>query len=283
MSLRAVLFISHAWNLKSHYNDLTVLLDSITNLVWDNVSVTEDKAIQIATGDNEAPQKIQLLCERRDAIHLSLQNVDGELRQLSEDIVQVRKNYFEMEEHKNPVSDLSYAKFLRERRKAELDLKYRGIDVAAAICDAERDIQRLTDLIARLQGKQHLLQLESVRCEKSLHRLEDCLRDIDDSARLFGKHGDPRQYLLQNSSNLALAIHNRIASAQAVLVIVYPDSEYRTWIEFEYQTAFALGKPLIGILRDDITDSLPPDLSRLGMLPVRWDRQAIQAALEPIC
>jgi hypothetical protein len=87
---------------------------------------------------------------------------------------------------------------------------------------------------------------------------------------------------LRRFPNLALAIHSRIASADAVLVIVYPNSAYRAWLEFEYQAAFALGKPLIGLLRDDITDRLPPDLRRFGMLPVPWSRHEICDILDEI-
>jgi hypothetical protein len=99
----------------------------------------------------------------------------------------------------------------------------------------------------------------------------------------LGKEADDRGFLLSRFPNLSLAIHNRIASADAVLVIVYPDSAYRAWLEFEYQTAFALGKPLIGLLREDVTDRLPPDLRQFGMLPVPWNRHEICNILEEIC
>jgi hypothetical protein len=129
------------------------------------------------------------------------------------------------------------------------------------------------------------LEVDAERLERESKGVDRSLRELQSGLMVHGflKESDPREHLFSTSPNLALAIHNRIASAEAVLVIVYPNSAYRHRLEFEYQTAFALRKPFFGLIRVDITDRLPADLTRFGMRPVRWNRREICEVLEEIC
>jgi hypothetical protein len=290
VNLKAILFISHAWDHEDHYNELVEILNSITELVWENVSITQGKAIEIATGEKEAPQRQQFLLERSNAVSSSLSKIYAELRQLREDLAEIRKNYSNMEEYKyidirikrafEKIAEPSFVTTIKslQKQKSEGNFKYRGVDVDAAILNAEREIQRLTDSTGPLEVDAERLERESKGVDRSLRELQNGLM-----VHGFLKESDPRKHLFSTSPNLALAIHNRIASSEAVFVIAYPNSAYRTWLEFEYQTAFALRKPFFGLIRDDITDRLPADLSQFGMRPVRWNHPEICEVLEEIC
>ena len=68
MSSAITLFISHAWDHANHYDDLVDLLNSMKELTWFDVSITKEKAISIATGQDELPQRRQLDLQRLDDI-----------------------------------------------------------------------------------------------------------------------------------------------------------------------------------------------------------------------
>jgi hypothetical protein len=99
--------------------------------------------------------------------------------------------------------------------------------VNAVISDAELAMVRLTDAISQLEVETKRLTRESDGIRSVLWELE---RELRWSAQFLLKENDPREYLFRNAPNLALAIENRMNSAQAVLVIAYPDSAYRTWL-----------------------------------------------------
>ena len=79
MSSAITLFISHAWDHANHYDDLVDLLNSMKELTWFDVSITKEKAISIATGQDELPQRRQLVLERLDDIDKRARTIDSEL------------------------------------------------------------------------------------------------------------------------------------------------------------------------------------------------------------
>jgi hypothetical protein len=162
-----------------------------------------------------------------------------------------------------------------ELEQKRLRLKYDGVDVKVAMNQCECEMQRLPQVIAAVEGDYARLAREQEAIDDSLRESEDLLRGVH-----LGKDSDPRREFLYRAPNLAVAIHNRVAEASAVLVIVYPYSAYRTCIEFEYHCAFVLGVPILAIARKDLTDRIPPDLIRYGALRVNWDASEIREALQ---
>jgi hypothetical protein len=96
MKLEIALFISHGWDTPRDYQELTALLDSIPEFRWHDLSITKDRALTIATGDDAINQKNQLLRERRAKLAESLGKVRAQLERERKKLTTAKKDYFEL-------------------------------------------------------------------------------------------------------------------------------------------------------------------------------------------
>jgi hypothetical protein len=80
--------------------------------------------------------------------------------------------------------------------------------------------------------------------------------------------------------NLGLAIRNRVADADVVLVLAFQMIGFQPWLEYEYQWAFLLRKPILGIVPGDKAQGLPPDLQSYGAIRVDWEAQSLVAGIQ---
>jgi len=267
------LFISHSWDRSHDYRQVLSLLDD-TRRPWRNLSIPKEEALVIAGGTEEAAAQRQALIEARlEEIKAQMQRIEGSLELLYAQRGAVQREKDELNRVKN--LDTLYAEALRRisspNYRAELDSldelkrRYAAVDLPSRLAQAQQELQQVAAKIAALETDAHQLIVEQKRLLESLTSMK-----VD-----LGITGKQRDDAIRRYPNLAMAIRNQIARADAVIVIVYPHSAYREWQEFEYQEGFVLRKPLLGLVRDGRLESIPPDLRRFGLLPVIWSGDRI--------
>jgi hypothetical protein len=141
MSSAVALFISHPWDHADHYNDLVGDLNSVSTLIWSDLSITQEKAISIQTGEDAIPQRRELLSGRLQTINSQLSTIYNEYQRLGRDLVEIRNRSSEMEQYKDldmlfakareRIAESSFVPTIKrlEKLKSRLTLKYSGIDV----------------------------------------------------------------------------------------------------------------------------------------------------------
>ncbi|MGD9818161.1 MAG: hypothetical protein AB7V04_05600 [Desulfomonilaceae bacterium] len=257
-----------------------MLIDSIERFEWTDKSIPYNRAIEIATGKRMAGQMDEFLHARISAINEEL----GEILQLTENLGKEAENlsnilgeiaYFERLD-----TLLNYAKTRLSgpelddtiRKLSGIGKKYRG-------CDPYEEKQKVADrkesIIAELD---HL----SVKVDRLSEERERCKQSIREHQLVLGVTGKPRDNAIFSNPNLALAIHNKIADSQIVLIIPSVNSAYRQWIEYEYQEAFVLGKPCYGLISNKTVEELPADLKKYGVMPLPWSKEDISGIFKSL-
>jgi hypothetical protein len=210
MSSAVALFISHGWDRPDYYDELVGILNSVSTLTFSDVSITQEKAISIQTGEDAIPQRRQLLSERLKAINSQSCAIDAEYERLQRDLAEVRHCSLEMQQYKHldmifdkareKIAEPSFVPTIvtLEKLKLRLTSKYNGIDVDSALDDADGKIQELNISIARLEAERVRLNREAKDCRESLDR-------IDLNVLRLGKEADDRGFLLSRFPNLSLA------------------------------------------------------------------------------
>jgi len=272
------LFISHAWDRTDLYDELVDVLNTLPAFRWQNLSIPHETAFTIATGVDGSPQRRQLLVNRLDDIEQRSKQIDASLVRQKKRLGELRyeeqelAKYFQidrlMTEARDAILDPGFTEKIRSLEK--LQAKYDPDAATIAQRNNRENIQYLKESIAKLDSEGQQLISEAEWCTNSLNNLQ--------SLKL-GITGKQMDNVIAKFPNLALAIHNRIAAADAVIVIVLPNSAYLQWIEFEYQQAFVLRKPTIGVLHPQVAKSLPPDLRRYAIRPIEWCPDSIRTAL----
>jgi hypothetical protein len=275
------LFISHSWDDNQKYYELKELITSLLGDRWRDLSISKDNAFAIATGGElEKEQKRQLLNARIKDINDRLKIIKEEHFHIGGLLANLRYEVEEIRDYQQ--LDLLFAR-ARERilendfvstikRLEKLENRYSKIDVNELLQVKNDKITEIAPYLYDLERDESWLRRELLDCEESLETMNV----------FFGSRGKQRDNVIKKHPNLAIAIRNQLAIADAVLVIVYPYSSYREWLEFEYQEAFVLKKTIFGLLDGDRCTKIPPDLARFGIKPIKWSSDEISFMLKSI-
>lgn len=70
--------------------------------------------------------------------------------------------------------------------------------------------------------------------------------------------------------------------ASQVIVIIGKETHQRNWVNWEIETAYRLGKPIIGVYENGLKDQVkvPENLEKYGSSIVGWRSDALVAALD---
>lgn len=274
-------FISHPWDRNDLYNELGAILGSAFGAGWCDRSIGRDNAVSIATGEMEVPQRRELLAQRLDAIVARTEEIDAtavwhrarltDAGHEQEELAACRTIDKLLAAERDRILDPGYDE--RVRRLERLQRKYGGVDVDAALRAGIERIQEMESTLAQLRAEMERLVREARACRSSFERLD---------VVTLGTTGKSRDRVLERFPNLALAIRNRIAGSDVVMVVVTPHSAFREWLEFEYQEAFVLRRSTICLLHPGLAVTVPPDLRGYGFECVPWDPAQILDAVRSV-
>jgi hypothetical protein len=271
----APIFISHQWRQSAFYSELVALLNA-TGLAWHNLSISETDAVEIEAGEPARQQIANLIADRLLAVANWNAEVGSELKRTkrrlstSQQLISDLKNFSRIDELETAlrerILDPDFVQALRHL--ARLRKQYAGCATELELRRARADEAFLAEEITRLEIKAEWLREEAKKYERMLtHGLH------------HEKTGKARDSLFRDHPNLALAISNRVAAADVVLVLADFDSPFRRWIEFEYQESFVLRKPILAVLHPRLTNHVPPDLRYFGVEEVEWRAFALAQAI----
>lgn len=82
------------------------------------------------------------------------------------------------------------------------------------------------------------------------------------------------------SAYLKKAISEKIKKCSVVVCLIGDGTAWRDWVEWELETALALGKGMCGVRLKDSRGQVPDLLRRIGAPIAAWDPRAIVAAIE---
>ncbi|WDP88702.1 MAG: TIR domain-containing protein [Desulfobacter sp.] len=275
------IFISHSWENEIFYQNLVTMLNSIIDFNWVNLSISKDQAISVATGEEAIPQRIEFLNNRSAEITKLKYKFSNKLKHLKARRANLKIKEMEIIQYEQ--IDLLIA----EERERILNPGF-----VAKIKSLEKIKSRIEGLNLQREKKRNQsglfqLDVEINKVEKRVAKLKDEREDINQCLNnithiRIGNTGKTRDDVIKKFPNLALAIRNQLAQADLVLIVVQSNSSYQQWIEYEYQEAFVLRKPIIGLLHPDLMENIPPDLKRYGVIPIEWDQHKLAQVLREI-
>jgi len=79
---------------------------------------------------------------------------------------------------------------------------------------------------------------------------------------------------------LRKVISEKIKKCSIVVCLIGNGTAWREWVEWELETALALGKGVCGVRLKDSRGQAPEILRRAGAPVARWDQREIVAAIE---
>jgi hypothetical protein len=223
MNTKLSLFISHDWDRADLYGDLVEILDCSFHNAWENYSITRDNAFSIATDVDAAPQRRQLLLDRLEGIVTRLNAIAPAIAETRERIAEVRHRQRELVTYREIKNQFLEARerilestYLERMRYLErVQRQYADIDVPATENLLETQIQDWELIIRGLNVESERLAQEARFCRVSLANIDHVQ---------LGESGKARDGAISSYPNLALAIRNKIALADVVLIIVMPYS-----------------------------------------------------------
>src|SRR5690242_6130747 len=109
-------FISHAWDDSRKYYDTIALINRLIDGGWKNNSIPEDRAIALATGEeNELTQRRELIMASLATANSRLEDISDALRQLESSLEEQKRRRLEL------LSLLDAPRNLEAARKALFD------------------------------------------------------------------------------------------------------------------------------------------------------------------
>jgi hypothetical protein len=155
------------------------------------------------------------------------------------------------------------------RKKAhleELAAQAAGLDLSTVRSDA---LERRATLVRKSTG----LAQRRRQLEEAGGYLEAWCRTIQSQALtsvLPAIRWPEASRLVSEAPALAVALANRIAAADATVVIAESWSQYKPWMEFETQVSGQLGRPLIAVTPPG-QRSLPPEVRLVSHRSCSWN------------
>lgn len=132
------------------------------------------------------------------------------------------------------------------------------------------------------QGSQDIISKlisEETQCQDRI----DKLRNDWNSANVYNvftheediyPYGKADRETVRLNPTLSLSLYNLILEADIFLVLGQAFRQYKLWMDFEFKTAFSLGKKIICIIPAD-RSSLPPELRHFCETAVPWNKRSI--------
>lgn len=123
------------------------------------------------------------------------------------------------------------------------------------------------------------LKSEESQCQDRI----DKLRNDWNSANIYNvfiheddifPYGKADRETVRLNPTLSLSLYNKILEADIFLVLGQAFRQYKLWMDFEFKTAFSLGKRIICIIPAD-SDSLPLELRHFCETAVPWNKRLI--------
>lgn len=242
LTVKPRLFLSHAWDHGHKYREMVRLLNDVYDWEWENLSIPEDEAIQVAAEPQVClEQQREQIAERLSELDRLLELQRRKERDLTEKWNVARRQ--DREVHKNAISE-------------ELD-----------------QFERASEKLAR-EGL--LLKTERAALIRHLEDNKPVLDIFNRNPNRKPAQDTTRQRALREYPNLALAINRRVSKANCVLVIATTGSSWKYWIEFEIDLAVYASKPLFGVACDPSRVGLPPEFKNFGIIEVPWDGKRLR-------
>jgi hypothetical protein len=264
------------------------VLEARSNPVFVDLSVKASEAIEVASGTARVQQIATLLHERRRQIEMEVEELERAAVPLREAAAEAAVEFDRingmcerLEAARSPVPDFEPdikvgPNYLRVRRELEAErFELAKLDLPALLSHAatrrNETARRLSPCEGRLQDlRRTLLSLSHRELDaQETDLLPLILPSIrwPEAARLASK--EPA---------LALAITNRIAAADVVVVIAEMWSQYKPWVEFETLVGTQMGRPVIAVLPPGQTHA-PREVAILTHQVSEWDPERVADAI----
>lgn len=279
MLIHRRIFISHSWDHSEYYLELVELLNGIRDLKWDNLSISRNDAIEIAIGPEAKPQRQRFLFERLGEIAIRSNEIRLAIERLFKSLEETIAAADEIQRYLNLNNQL--AEIHSNIMQPNFAAKIRQLDRLRNKYE-EKDIfaeqNKIAKRISAIEADIDKLNQENQRLVREANSSQAAPDDIN--AIILGKTGKNRDNVTMLFPNLAIALRNRIAASDIVLLIALPDMAFHCWMEFEYQEAFIRRKPVLALLHQRLTSILPADLRRYSIEPIAWDQISVESALK---
>jgi len=274
MSKNINIFISHSWNMNDYYIELVKLLESGLGSSWNNLSISCDNAVTIATGYEQIPQRIKFL---RD----SLEELESQKQSILDNRLVVFSNF---ENQKNIDNELRKCEIIDSLIAQEWEqilnpnfsekIKYlEKIKLKSKKFDIGIEKEKSSQLLLEFQNNFIKIDLKIEKLDREINKIKGAIDEV--KIDILASTGKRRDDVMVKFPNLALAIRNKLLKSHVVLVVVETSSAFRSWIEYEYQESFLLKKPIFGVLHPQLAGQIPPDLKHYNVVPVNWEKEQI--------
>ena len=283
------------------------LLDQGMSIAWKNLSIPRTEALSVETGEAARVQREEVLARRAELGENKLNEMSHRIIEAEKDLKQLRLQHIrdlrgnrEAARTQKERLAAKHKKFVAENKKRlaantehiihstetiQPPVSDSGLILAGSIPDQvikliqADNVERDSEVNGRLEAKAiDLLASSAQRVEEArseVQRLQKVLDDLSpspDSASVAsvplphpGKGGDT---LYRQSPTLATLISERIHAASVVIVLARPLISLWRWMEFEYELASYLRKPLLAVLDPQCNGRTPQDLVVFGAQPV---------------
>lgn len=287
-------FISHVHGLDGEiYREILDGLRAIKHFL--NLSISEDARIHILMEKHERLlRELDILYRRQSSVNEQAEK----LRQTARAIIQ--KNLEEIVVRENPVQErinkidvqiecvhveieqrlnqYRASEFFSERVVARVQREY-SEQLEALTKDREVQKSELRDHAEKDARRNNAGGLQDI--ERQISRLDSERRSIDQ--RIVGIRSNERypssidfamsknvnNDLIREAPDVAVAIYDAISQCDLFIVIGRAYSQYRRWLEFEMQTAQALGRPILGVIPGQ--QEIPRELQFNCDRTICWD------------
>lgn len=247
------IFITHTWADLADYHEIVRLISNAPTLRWINKSIPANEPVPIffqgkeaiAQAEEQLHRREQVLRKRIEATRTLVFELDRRVN-LEHFIHRERRKITRILRHmKESGKGERLIEFERNYRMKQLSTMVRHIKTQPVDAKTRSALQRAETSLTKLKRS-------CAECEASIEQLgrfralEFKIFRSSDKQSSSGRRS-LRSKAFRGNPNLALILYNRILESDIVLLIADMYGQYRQWMEFEFEAAVNLDKPIIAI------------------------------------
>lgn len=282
------IFVSHAWDHSHRYCELLDILNLVFKSKWRNYSIPADKAFELASQPHiRTEQQREQVFNRIHEIKKMVKSLETERKSLDNKQRELVKKYrylietnlIEKDDELQSKYPLAQNAQVRLKEFSHSKSNNSKKDIEFEIDSVQDELINYEPNISDIQIKLTKLEIELVGLERYQENDRLALDIFSIYPRNIYGEGSRKQNAFREHPSLALAIHEKISSADICIIIVTKNSDFKYWIDFEMEIASYTGKKLFGLIDEVDFDRLPADFLNLGMQSLSWDKAEIRDAI----